>query len=473
MKTFVFRMKVATSSPLSPLKFGNDNEVVIPMAVYEKLGSSEISHERKGNAIGLLNYIDNLVNGNQSSATNLHSRKIGLVQKNGCKLYILNPKKGIPNSIISADMSLSDYDKKIFQVCLDLQEDGKDVRLISKNPVIREKALLLGIQAEPFKDELAPTLREQFTGIGGKLFTSPTSYSALISKEADDGISIESLLDVPSVQPIENMFFILTTPERDLVNEHIIVRYTKGKLVPLIHFRDFCPDGYKAFNDEQKMMMEALLAPASIAPLVIIKGAAGSGKTYAAIAAALENLDKYNATVNNIGHYREFLVSAPAIEMVQDQKMGFLPGDISEKFSPYTRGFADNIKNIFANQNPTYNNREISDSISELFERSFVAFEPANYLRGGSISNAFFLLDEAQNYSPYSMPHIITRAGTNCKIVLMGDPSQVSAPDLNERFNGLVYASEIMKGSSLTWQVSLKKSVRSPLADEAIKRMKY
>ena len=111
--------------------------------------------------------------------------------------------------------------------------------------------------------------------------------------------------------------------------------------------------------------------------------------------------------------------------------------------------------------------------VAELFERAYIEFEPANFLRGGSITNAFFMLDEAQNYSPYTMPHIVTRAGNNCKIVLMGDPSQVSALELNERFNGLVYASETMKGSPLTWQVALPKSVRSPLAEEAISRMKY
>ena len=473
MKTFVFRSKVSTSSPISPLNFGEDNEIVIPMAVYEKLNTSDIPLERRRNASGLLNYIDSLTGGKFEKVKKLHSYTDGLVQSNGSKLFILESSSSRHNEKISTIHGLSKYDIRIFQLCLDLMELGKDVHLISKNPVIRQKAQLLGIIAEPFKDELAPSLKEQYTGKGGKILTSLTSYVALEQRENDEGISIESLIEEPSVVPVENMFYILSTPEKELSNEHTIVRYSKGRLFPLSYYRDFCPTGYKAMNDEQKMMMECLLAPASIAPLVIIKGAAGSGKTYGAIASALENIDKYNDTQRNIGHYREFLVSAPVVDMVQDQKMGYLPGDIDEKFSPYTRGFADNIKNLFSNQSPELNNIDISDMVTELFDRAYIEFEPANYLRGGSISNAFFMLDEAQNYSPYTMPHIVTRAGKNCKIVLMGDSSQVSALELNERFNGLVYASESMKGSPLTWQVALSKSVRSPLAKEAIYRMKY
>ena len=473
MKTFVFRSKVSTSSPISPLNFGEDNEIVIPMAVYEKLNTSDIPPERRRNASGLLNYIDSLTNGDFELVKKLHSHIGGLVQENGSRLFLLESFLQAQNETFEAMQGLSKYDRRIFQLCLDLINMGKDVHLISKNPVIRHKAQLLGIKAEPFRDELAPSLKEQYTGKGGKLLTSLTSYTALEQRKCDEGISIESLIEVPTIRPVENMFYILSTPEKEINNEHIIVRYSKGRLLPLTYYRDFCPEGYKAMNDEQKMMMECLLAPASIAPLVIIKGAAGSGKTYGAIASALENIDKYNDSNRNIGHYRDFLVSAPVVEMVSDQKLGYLPGDINEKFSPYTRGFADNIKNLLCNNSPELDNISVSDMVAELFEREYIEFEPANYLRGSSIANAFFMLDEAQNYSPYTMPHIVTRAGNNCKIVLMGDPSQVSALDLNERFNGLVYASESMKGSPLTWQVSLSKSVRSPLANEALFRMKY
>ena len=72
------------------------------------------------------------------------------------------------------------------------------------------------------------------------------------------------------------MFYILSTPNNELTEKHTIVRYTGGNLVPLNYYKKYCPAGYKAANDEQKMMMECLLAPPEVAPLVIIKGAAGS-----------------------------------------------------------------------------------------------------------------------------------------------------------------------------------------------------
>lgn len=472
MKTFVFRLKVCTSTPLSTLNFGEDNEVVIPMVVYEKLNSSAVPVERRRNASGLLNYIDSLTMEDIETVKKLHDINSGLVQKNGSKLYILDSKKDI-NPIITKVSDLSAYDKRIFQLCFDLAGLGKDVHLISKNPVIRQKAQLLGIQAEPFKDELAPTLKEQYTGRGGKIFTSDTSFQNLVSGDCEEGISFESLVEPPEVEPIENMFYILSTQNNELTGKHTIVRYTGGNLVPLNYYKKYCPAGYKAANDEQRMMMECLLAPPEIAPLVIIKGAAGSGKTYGAVSAALQNIEHYSDENLNIGHYKTFRVSAPVVEMTKDQKMGYLPGDIEDKFGPYTGGFIDNIRHYFENQSPGAQNLEINGSIDELFARLFITLEPANYLRGRSISKSFFMLDEAQNFHPYIIPHIITRAEKTTKIVLMGDPSQISAIDLSERFNGVVYASESMKGSPLAWQVTLSKSVRSPLANEAIYRMKY
>ena len=82
------------------------------------------------------------------------------------------------------------------------------------------------------------------------------------------------------------------------------------------------------------------------------------------------------------------------------------------------------------------------------------------------------MLDEAQNFDPSIILDITTRSGMSSKTVLMGDPMQINAPELNIRHNGVVYASEAMKGSPLAWQVTLSESVRSPLAREALRRMK-
>lgn len=161
-----FTYKIATSSPTSPLNFGSENEVVLPMAVYEKLNTNVI--------------------------------------------------------------------------------------LISKNPVIREQAFLLEITAEPFKDELAPSLKEQYTGKGGTIYTDLITYVDF-TMELNECIPIDALLEPPKVEPLENMFFKLTTCEDP---KYVIVRYTKGTFVPLIYLKKYCPEGYKPLNDDQKMMMK-------------------------------------------------------------------------------------------------------------------------------------------------------------------------------------------------------------------------
>ena len=131
MKTFVLRSKVATSSPFSPLNFGSENEVVLPMAVYEKLNTKDISPERRTNAIGLLNYIDSLTNGLMQNVYDLHSFDNGLVQKNGSNLFVLEHLKAISSKIKQLH-NLKDYDMRIFQLCLDLQEQGKNPFEITK-----------------------------------------------------------------------------------------------------------------------------------------------------------------------------------------------------------------------------------------------------------------------------------------------------------------------------------------------------
>lgn len=472
VKTFVLRTKVTTSSPTSTQNFGDDNEVVIPMPVYERLNTTHISYERRSNAIGILNYVSSLVSDNLSSVAALHDVEKGLVQPNGSKLFILSPQSTIDEKIFALS-GLEDYDRKIFQLCLELQKKGKDVRLISKNPVIREKAMLLGIHAEPFKDELAPALSEQYTGKGGTVLVSINTLEKMYDSEGN-GISMDELLEEPTVDIYENMFFRVSTRENESVKgkQYVLGRYSKGRILPLKYYKTVLPDGFIAKNDDQKMMMECLLAPASIAPFVVIKGSAGAGKTFGAVSSALSNLDQYNDNdPKNIGHYNTFLVSAPIVDMTKE-KLGHLPGSMEEKAGPYLGGFTDNIKNYFRIKTPEATNCNIVDSVSELFDRKFVEITPANYLRGRSITNSFFMLDEAQNYDPSIILDITTRGGEGTKIILMGDPTQINNPDLNVRHNGVVYGSESMKGDPLCWQITLERSVRSPLAQAAIRRMR-
>lgn len=96
-----------------------------------------------------------------------------------------------------------------------------------------------------------------------------------------------------------------------------------------------------------------------------------------------------------------------------------------------------------------------------------------NFIRGRSLIQTYLIIDEAQNTTPNQIKGIITRAGKNTKIILLGDPNQIDRPFLDERTNGLSYAAEHMKGSSLCWQITMspEECERSELAMDAIQRL--
>ena len=117
--------------------------------------------------------------------------------------------------------------------------------------------------------------------------------------------------------------------------------------------------------------------------------------------------------------------------------------------------------------------RELQGKIEEVFERGLIQAEALNFIRGRSIEKTYLIIDEAQNMTPNQVKGIITRAGKNTKIILLGDPNQIDRPFLDERTNGLSYASEKMKGSPLCWQITMKveECERSQLALDASKRL--
>jgi len=116
---------------------------------------------------------------------------------------------------------------------------------------------------------------------------------------------------------------------------------------------------------------------------------------------------------------------------------------------------------------------KLKDKIDELFDRKIINTEAIAFIRGRSITKQWVIIDEAQNLTPKQVKGIITRAGKGTKIILIGDPEQIDHPFLDIRTNGLCYASERMKGSSLCFQVTLydEECERSELAYEGAKRM--
>ena len=210
------------------------------------------------------------------------------------------------------------------------------------------------------------------------------------------------------------------------------------------------------------------MQPAEKAPLVIVKGMAGTSKTFYSLAVGLEKL------LNNpSGEYRRILICRPNAQF--DSDIGFLPGDEQEKISPLMRPIIDNLEQLIdSNEEERYKDEaELQGKIDEIFGRNLIQMEALNFIRGRSIVKTYLIIDEAQNMTPNQVKGIITRAGKDTKIILLGDPKQIDRSFLDERTNGLSYASEHMKGSPLCWQISFtaEECERSILAMDAIKRL--
>lgn len=446
-KTFVLLTEATLSSEKATLNFGSDNDVVVPLAVVERIYRYDKSPEKAKIASKFVDYISTF------SMKDLLSAK-GVKQSNGSSLKIRDCNT--VSREVNAIHNLTDLYKRSFQVCLDLIKSSKcPVVLISQNPSVRLKAEKLGIASQEFKDEIFPLPRDQYKG-RIEVFAAKSSVDKLYT---DKSLPINAIYQYNNIAWHENMFVTISSE-----GSSAIARYTDGKLVPLMYQNT---KAFKPENAEQKMLMECLLAPPDIAPLVIVKGGAGTGKTYCALAAALHSLASYGPE----SIYEQILVGAPTVTI--DEDLGYLPGDINDKVSPYINGVQNNLVEIFRNNGEAItagkekvNKKECKESVNELFDRGLIEIQAIGFLRGSSIANTFYFLDEVQNVKPEIMKDIITRLARGSKLVLAGDPTQVNTPGLNERRNGLVYASEKFKDISRCWQIELdsKKTVRSELA---------
>jgi len=203
-------------------------------------------------------------------------------------------------------------------------------------------------------------------------------------------------------------------------------------------------------NKEQSYALNLLLDPNI--KLVTLVGKAGSGKTLCAIAAALQQ------TVNGDQIYRRLIVSRPIQPMGKD--IGYLPGTMEEKMSPWLAPIEDNLRFLMGHDKAAL----------EMYVRDgTIEIEALTYIRGRSISNAFIIIDEAQNLTIHELKTIITRVGEGTKIVLTGDIEQIDNVYTDETSNGLTHAVEKFKAYELSGHVTLQKGERSKVATLAAK----
>lgn len=455
--TYVLDTNVILYSPLAILSFG-DNNVVIPEVVLEELDKFKKDKSDLG------------ANARHASRILDDFRKMGKLNQG-----VLLPSGGI----LKVEMNCSDTkipltwdrkkpDNRIIQVCKGLKEKGEDVYLITKDIFERIKADTVDINTDDFYEKVVPEFDDQYTGRIDVYTSSEFLDEFYCNKEIElEKLRIYNEEKQDNVTPDLNINQFVIIHSMENPKQTALGSFDGKKIVPLYH-TDVSPFGITPRNVGQKFMIEALCKDAQKAPLVIIKGPAGTAKTLFSLAIGLHNIIEEE---NN--KYRRILVCRPNITM--DEDIGFLPGTEQDKISPFMRPIFDNLEILVdSDEKERYKNeKELTDKVSELFDRKIITTEAVAYLRGRSILKNWVIIDEAQNLSPKQVKAIITRVGVGTKLILVGDPEQIDNPFLDSRSNGLCYASEKMKGSKLCYQVTLKydECERSPLAYEASKRL--
>lgn len=456
-KTFVLDTNVLLHTPFALFSF-DDNIVVIPEVVLEELDKFKKDNSELGaNARHAARIIDGLRSkGSLSKGIELENGGTLRIEMNYHEVKLPERWVGTVN------------DNRILKICKGLHENGEKVFLISKDVFVRIKADILGITAQDFQNEQAPVYDEQYKG---RLDVYSTEQK-LEEFYAKGTLSPEDVFcfDTPtskkvSIELVTNQFLVIHSCTND--RQTALARFDGKNIVPLNFIHEH-PLGITPRNAGQKFFQEALMMDALKAPLVIVKGPAGTSKTFYSLAVGLHKmLGERNPP------YRKILVCRPNVRM--DEDIGFLPGTEQEKIAPFLRPVIDNLEVLVdTDEDERYNSeKELKDKIDELFDRNIISAEAIAYIRGRSITKQWVIIDEAQNLTPKQVKGIITRAGKNTKIILIGDPEQIDHPFLDIRTNGLCFASERMKGSPLCYQLTMTddECERSELAFEAARRM--
>lgn len=456
-KIYVLDTNIFIQAPYA-IECFEDNHIVIPLVVVEELDNLKKSDGEKGaNARKTVRILEKYRNQGDLLA--------GVKLEQGGTIRI---EKNYVNEILPEDLPDDKADNRILMVCKGLVADNNDkqVILVTKDIVLRLKAQIMGIKAEDFTTEQISPEDANYTGR-----TECFIPQDMVKEFKKKGVSVEKVYDcdeegnTKKIDFVENEFVVLKPDQSG--KKTLLGRVSGGKIIQL-EYKKSKPYGVSPKNVGQYFIQEALMTSAKKAPLVIIKGTAGTAKTFYSLAVGLEKV--YN---NPDGEYRKIIICRPNAQF--DDDIGYLPGDEQEKIAPLMRPVIDNLEQILdSDEKERYDNEEmLSDKIAEIFERGIIQTEALNYIRGRSIAQTYLIIDEAQNMTPNQVKGIITRAGKNTKIILLGDPDQIDKPFLDERTNGLSYAAKHMQGSPLCWQISMSadECVRSELAQDAIMRL--
>lgn len=434
-KIFVLDTSVILYAHNSIMTFA-EHDVVIPITVLEELDQFKKGNDTKNfEAREFIRLLDKL---SQDHMIHNWTPLNGKTKGNFCVL--MNPDNQLNANDIFGEVK---NDHKILNAALYLKQHEKNrkVILVSKDINLRLKAKSLEIYAEDYETGKIKNISElENTG----KYVLEDIDSEVISKIYEAGyIDAKSVLGAKKRK--SNGYYILKNNKNSVLTfynseENILERVDKQLAYNI-----------KPKNAEQTFALHAITNPKI--KLVSVQGVAGTGKTLLALAGALEQRREY----------KQIFLARPIVPL-SNKDIGYLPGDIKSKLNPYMEPLWDNLKFI---QNQYKETDKEFQKITELVNQEKLVIQPLAYIRGRSLSNIFFIVDEAQNLTPHEIKTIISRAGENTKIIFTGDVFQIDTPYLDSQSNGLSYLIDRAKDHPLYAHVKLEKGERSELANLA------
>jgi PhoH-like ATPase len=412
-----------------------DNDVAIPITVLEELdnykkGSDTINFEARE----FIRILDRL------SANHTLSSWLPLEDKGSGKFKVImnEYEDGLDARKVFDDRK---PDHRILNAALTIGKENPDrkVILVTKDINLRIKAKSLNLIAEDFETGKIKDVEFLYTG---------KSTHENIDPQVIDAIYKEGYCkpdDIGVTDPKPNHYFILKHNSTSVLAFYnpLLQRIEKIEKRPAYRITPR--------NAEQVFALHAI--GNMEAKLVTLQGVAGTGKTLLALAGSLEQKR----------YFKQIYLARPIVPL-SNKDIGFLPGDIKSKITPFMEPLFDNLKMI---QNQFSEKDHEHKFITESLENEKLVITPLAYIRGRSLSNICFIVDEAQNLTPHEIKTIITRAGENTKIIFTGDIYQIDTPYLDAQSNGLSLLIDKIKYHPLYAHVRLEKGERSELANLA------
>lgn len=438
-KIFVLDTSVILFNHNSLLSFA-EHDVVIPITVLEELDNFKKGNETKNfEAREFIRLLDKI------SIDKDITQWMALPGENKGNFKIVLNTDGLKSNANKLFNNIS-MDNKIINAALKMKEEEpkKPVILVTKDINLRLKAKAVGLNAEDFE---TGKVQDTDSFSAGIQHVDNFNQDIIERLYNEHHVPLEDVEEFLEIKP--NQYYILKGS-----NSSVLAYYNpfEKQLEQVSKQRCY---GIQPRNAEQTFAMHAILNPNI--KLVAIHGVAGTGKTLIALAAALEQRR----------NFKQIYLARPIVPL-SNKDIGYLPGDIKSKIDPYMQPLWDNLKFIqyqYNESEPEYKH------ITQMLDSEKLMITPLAYIRGRSLSDVIFIVDEAQNLTPHEIKTIITRAGENSKFIFTGDIKQIDTPYLDELSNGLSYMVDRIQGEDIFSHIQLVKGERSELANLANERL--